>query len=85
MERQAAMCGCHLPSEVRPGPSTVGDWFPFVFEASGSKIRYMTGRNKRPQARPPFIVPKFNASEVVGNRMHRGGASPSFRPKDGDV
>ncbi|MBP2473842.1 hypothetical protein JOF53_002714 [Crossiella equi] len=63
----------------------MGGWFPFMFEASGSKIRYMTGRNKRPQARPPFNVPKFNASEATDKRMHRGGASLDFRPKDGGV
>jgi len=63
----------------------MGGWFPYVIEASGSNIHYMTGHNRRPQARPPFNVPKFNASEVVGNQVHRGGASPGFRPKDGDV
>lgn len=63
----------------------MGDWPPFAFEASGSKIRYMTGCKKRPQAQPPFNVPNFNASEIVDNRTHSGGSPPGFRPKDGDI
>ncbi len=79
------MCDCHLPPEVRPRPTTVFGRFLFVFKASGSKNRYMTSRNKRPQARPLFNIPEFNASKVAGNRVHSGGASPGSRPKDGDV
>jgi hypothetical protein len=79
------MCACCLPPEVRPRASTVDGQFPFVFEASGSNVRYTTGHDKRPQARLLFNVPKFKTSEVVDNRVRRGGASPGSRPKDGDA
>lgn len=85
VERPAAMCACHFPPEVRPRASTVEGWFPFVVEASGSKIHYTTSRDKRPRVRPLFNVAKFKISEVVVNRIRRGGASAGFRPKDGDA
>jgi hypothetical protein len=79
------MCACYLPPEVRPRASTVDGRLPLVFEASGSKTHYTTGHDTRPQARRIFNVPKFKASEVVDNRVGRGGASPGSRPTDGDA
>lgn len=85
VERPAAMCACCLPPEARPKTSTVDGRLPLVFEASGAKTRYITGHDTRPRARPLFNVPKFKTSEVVDNRVRRGGASPGSRPKDGDA